>query len=125
MTTFTEKFVGNTETRERETSVATAALVALRVLLGWVMFQGGIVKLLDPEWTAAGFLIVWLSWVDDCVCFGQPDDVKESMNELNELFECDDVAEFEEYVGCKIERSKESLKMTQKLSLKVEGLYMK
>ena len=65
------------------------------------------------KWTAAGFLIVWLSWVDDCVCFGQPDDVKESMNELNELFECDDVAEFEEYVGCKIERSNESLKMTQ------------
>ncbi|MEM8859955.1 MAG: DoxX family protein [Chloroflexota bacterium] len=37
-------------------SVVGYALVTLRVLMGWVMFQGGIVKVLDPEWTAAGFL---------------------------------------------------------------------
>jgi thiosulfate dehydrogenase [quinone] large subunit len=24
--------------------------------MGWVLFQGGIVKVLDPKWTAAGFL---------------------------------------------------------------------
>lgn len=41
-----------------EYSVTTIgyAIVALRVLMGWVLFQGGIVKILDPEWTAAGFL---------------------------------------------------------------------
>ncbi len=32
------------------------AIVALRVVMGWVLFQGGIVKVLDPEWTAAGYL---------------------------------------------------------------------
>ena len=32
------------------------ALVALRVVMGWVLFQGGITKVIDPEWTAAGFL---------------------------------------------------------------------
>lgn len=32
------------------------AIVLLRVVMGWVLFQGGIVKVLDPEWTAAGFL---------------------------------------------------------------------
>ena len=37
-------------------TTAGYALVGLRVLMGWVMFQGGIVKVLDPEWTAAGFL---------------------------------------------------------------------
>ncbi|MEO1164166.1 MAG: DoxX family protein [Chloroflexota bacterium] len=32
------------------------AIVALRIVMGWVLFQGGIAKVLDPEWTAAGFL---------------------------------------------------------------------
>ncbi len=32
------------------------ALVSLRVALGWLMFYAGITKLLNPEWSAAGFL---------------------------------------------------------------------
>ncbi|MDX1523906.1 MAG: DoxX family membrane protein [Anaerolineae bacterium] len=32
------------------------ALVLLRIGMGWTLFQGGIVKVLDPSWTAAGFL---------------------------------------------------------------------
>lgn len=28
----------------------------LRVLVGWVLFQGGIVKVLDSRWTATGYL---------------------------------------------------------------------
>jgi thiosulfate dehydrogenase [quinone] large subunit len=39
-----------------EGTVVGYVLVGLRVLMGWVMFQGGIVKILDPEWTAAGYL---------------------------------------------------------------------
>lgn len=46
--------------REIETQYAGTVvgyvLVGLRVLMGWTLFQGGIVKVLDPEWTAAGFL---------------------------------------------------------------------
>ncbi|MFC6725950.1 phosphoribosylformylglycinamidine synthase subunit PurQ, partial [Halobium palmae] len=33
------------------------SLFLLRVVMGWVLFQGGITKVLDPEWTAAGFLL--------------------------------------------------------------------
>lgn len=51
----------------RETKVEYAesavgyALIAMRVVMGWVLFQGGIVKVLSPvingePWTAAGFL---------------------------------------------------------------------
>ena len=43
------------------------------------------------KWTALGNLIVWLSWVDDCVCFGQSQDVKTTTDEMKSLFECDDV----------------------------------
>ena len=32
------------------------AVVGLRIVMGWTLFQAGIVKLLDPAWTAAGFL---------------------------------------------------------------------
>ncbi len=46
--------------RKVETAYSSAvigyALVGLRIVMGWVLFQGGIVKILDPEWTAAGFL---------------------------------------------------------------------
>jgi thiosulfate dehydrogenase [quinone] large subunit len=33
------------------------SLFLLRVVMGWILFQGGITKVLDPEWTAAGFLL--------------------------------------------------------------------
>jgi thiosulfate dehydrogenase [quinone] large subunit len=32
------------------------ALLGLRVVMAWVFLQAGIAKLLDPDWTAAGFL---------------------------------------------------------------------
>ncbi|OGZ12191.1 MAG: hypothetical protein A3D67_00780 [Candidatus Lloydbacteria bacterium RIFCSPHIGHO2_02_FULL_51_22] len=38
------------------TDGAIAALLALRFSLGWIFFYSGITKILDPEWTAAGYL---------------------------------------------------------------------
>ena len=32
------------------------AIVIMRVVMGWILFQGGITKVLDPGFTAAGFL---------------------------------------------------------------------
>lgn len=32
------------------------AVLALRLVMGWLMFYAGITKLLNPSWTAAGFL---------------------------------------------------------------------
>ena len=61
------------------------------------------------KWTTAGFLIVWLSWIDDCACFGMNDDVEESRKEMNQLFECDDIGDMNEYVGCKIDKSEGSI----------------
>ncbi len=37
-------------------AAAGYAVVALRVVLGWVFFYSGITKVLDPSWTAAGYL---------------------------------------------------------------------
>ncbi|WP_136715444.1 DoxX family membrane protein [Halorientalis salina] len=33
------------------------ALLGLRLVMGWTFFYAGITKVLDPEWTAAGFLL--------------------------------------------------------------------
>ncbi|MDY7082676.1 MAG: DoxX family membrane protein [Halobacteria archaeon] len=33
------------------------SLLGLRLVMGWTMFQAGIVKILDPDWTARGFLM--------------------------------------------------------------------
>ena len=54
------------------------------------------------EWTALGCLLVWLSWIDDCVCFGKASDVEESRNKMKTMFDCDDIGDMDEYVGCKI-----------------------
>ncbi|MFC7044413.1 DoxX family protein [Halobacteriaceae archaeon GCM10025711] len=51
----TELFGREVEYQYSETWVGYA-LVLMRVVMGWVLFQGGITKVLDPDWTAAGFL---------------------------------------------------------------------
>lgn len=58
MTTYNleNKVFGKTVRTEYNATTIGYAMVALRVLMGWILFQGGIVKVLDPEWTAAGFL---------------------------------------------------------------------
>lgn len=32
------------------------SLLLMRLSIGWIMFQGGVTKLLDPTWSAAGYL---------------------------------------------------------------------
>ncbi|WP_254545368.1 DoxX family membrane protein [Halomarina pelagica] len=36
--------------------LAPYAVVSLRIALGWVFFYSGVTKLLDPSWSAAGYL---------------------------------------------------------------------
>ncbi len=52
----TGKAFGRETAVEYSYSGIAYAFFFLRVAMGWVLFQGGIVKVLDPEWTAAGFL---------------------------------------------------------------------
>lgn len=37
-------------------SLALGLVVSLRVVLGWVLFYAGITEVLDPTWTASGYL---------------------------------------------------------------------
>lgn len=53
---FTGRVFGRDTTAEYSYTWVAYALVFMRVAMGWILFQGGIVKVLDSEWTAAGFL---------------------------------------------------------------------
>lgn len=50
-----------------------AALILLRLALGWLMFYSGITKVLDPEWSAAGFLHSAKTFSSLYSWFAQPD----------------------------------------------------
>lgn len=41
---------------EIPSALATYVVVSLRVVLGWVLFYFGITRVLDPTWTASGYL---------------------------------------------------------------------
>ena len=60
-----------------------------------------------------GRLILWLTWVDDLLNLGNKEDVLKEKEEMKERFECDDVGEAKEYIGCKLTRKGNSLKLTQ------------
>ena len=51
---------------------ATALLVILRVITGWLMFYAGITKILDPAWSAAGYLLNAKTFPGLFAWFAQP-----------------------------------------------------
>ena len=48
--------------------------------------------------------MIWLSWIDDCVCFVNAEDVEDPHNRMKRLFDCEDVENVEYYVGFKVDR---------------------
>eukprot|EP00957_Ditylum_brightwellii_P204055 15337406-Ditylum_brightwellii.AAC.1 len=46
-----------------------------------------------------GKLVLWITWVDDCLNAGPDNNVKKSVNEMSSLFETEELGELEEYVG--------------------------
>lgn len=64
-------------------------------------------------------LLLWLSWVDDCLNVGEKQLVLKETGKLQSLFDCDDVGEMKEYVGCKVDWNKEEryMKISQPVLL--------
>ena len=54
-----------------------------------------------------------VSWIDNNFITGDTELDKETENELQERFECTDEGEFNEYIGCKVEKGEDYLKLTQ------------
>jgi hypothetical protein len=67
-------------------------------------------------WTMSG-LIIWLSWIDDCLVAGNEEGMLASKEQMKARFDCDDIGELTEYVGCKVERTKDYVRFTQPVLL--------
>jgi hypothetical protein len=59
--------------------------------------------------------VIRILWVDDCLLIGHKEEVSKYKNMMQEYFECEDIGELKEYVGCKIDQNKKdkSLKISQ------------
>ena len=70
------------------------------------------------KWTNKG-LNVWVSWIDDLLAIGPREDVLKNKEELKSRFECEDIGELKEYIGCKIDinRNERTMKITQPVLL--------
>ena len=49
-------------------------------------------------WNTLVFLTVWISRIDDCICFGRQDKVKKIKEETKIMFDCYDVGQLKYYV---------------------------
>jgi len=58
-----------------------------------------------------------LSWVDDLLIIGSSQNVSYTKTHLKQRFDCTDVGELTEYVGCKIASTERGLKLTQPVIL--------
>jgi hypothetical protein len=65
-----------------------------------------------------GELSLSLLWVDDCLMAGPKHKVMTAKNKMMSIFDCKDIGEMVEYVGCIIERGNGWLRMTQPLQLR-------
>jgi len=50
------------------------------------------------KWTVHG-LVLWVTWVDDCLVCGKKEAVLEAKQQLMARFDCDEVGELKEYIG--------------------------
>jgi hypothetical protein len=69
-------------------------------------------------WTKNG-LVLWLSWVDNCLVVGTKAAVAIAKKQLTAKFDCDKIGNMDKYVGCKVDRNFENdtIKLTQPVML--------
>jgi hypothetical protein len=71
------------------------------------------------RWTETGALLLWFSWVDDCIVTGSEEEVLHAKQDIMSHLDCEDGGVMKDFVGCKIDhdRTKKTLKFTQPVLL--------
>jgi hypothetical protein len=64
-------------------------------------------------------LVVWLSWIDDYLVAGDTRAVEAAKEQMTSIFECDNLGDLNEYVGCKIDRDEDYVKFTQPVLVQI------
>ena len=67
-------------------------------------------------WKTHG-LVLWLSWMDDCLVCGNETDACKAKEDMKQRFDCDDKSKMKECIGCKVERGDGWLRLTQPVLL--------
>ena len=57
------------------------------------------------KWIMSGGLILWVSWIDDCLCVSKENLLLKAKKELLTRFDCNDTGNMDKYVSCKVERN--------------------
>ncbi len=68
------------------------------------------------KWGGEGLALI-VSWIDDNLLIGPKKSVEKTKKDLMERFDSKDCGDIVEYVGCKVERTKNLLKFTQPVLL--------
>jgi Reverse transcriptase (RNA-dependent DNA polymerase) len=70
------------------------------------------------KWSDHG-LYLWISYIDNLAGAGSKNAVLHSKKLITQIFECDEVGEMNEYVGCKIQHNQKGgwMKLTQPVLL--------
>jgi hypothetical protein len=58
-------------------------------------------------------LVIWLSWVDDCLICGEKEDILYAKEEMKKQFDYDEVGELKEYAGCKVDHNEDEARVDQ------------
>ncbi len=93
-----------------------AAMAFWCQLLLCMKSMGMMRSIADPclyyKWGEERFVLI-VSWIDDSLIIGSKKAVKKIKKDIMGRFDCKDCGDIEEYVGCKMVRTKNLLKFTQ------------
>jgi hypothetical protein len=70
------------------------------------------------DWTVNG-LVLWMSWIDNCSVLRKAEGVKIAKKQMTDQFDCDEVGNMDEHIGCELVRNFEErwIKFLQTLPL--------
>ena len=57
-------------------------------------------------------MVLFILWVDDCCICGEKQSVLQAVKDFTSLWDCKDLGELKEYVGCKVERTDSTIRFT-------------
>ena len=61
--------------------------------------------------------VLFILWLDDCCICGDKQSVLQAVKDFTSLWDCKDLRELEEYVGCKVDWTEQIIRFTQPVKI--------
>ena len=62
-------------------------------------------------------MILFILWVDNCCICGDNELVLQAVKDFTSLWDCKDLGELKEYVGCKVDQTEQIIRFTQSMKI--------